>query len=71
MGSSRAKKLHKSKVKQKQLQNRDCGPRGSLKADGTKVIAFIYIDAFSTVYGRDGNCRRYLGLLQKFFVVMV
>lgn len=71
MGSSRAKKLHKSKVKQKQLQNRDCGPRGNLKADGTKVIAFIYIDAFSTVYGRDGNCRRYLGLLQKFFVVMV
>lgn len=29
------------------------------------MISFIYIDAFSTVCGRDGNCRRDVGLLQK------
>jgi len=34
-------------------------------------MPLIYTDAFSAVYGRDGNCRRYLGLLQKFFVFMV
>lgn len=52
------------------MQNGDCSPRGNLKADGTEVISFIYIDAFSTAYGRDGNCRKYLGLLEKFFVFM-
>ena len=52
------------------MQNGDCSPRGNLKAHRTEVI-FIYIDAFSRVYGRDGNCRRYLGLLQKYFVFMV